>query len=205
MPQIEATDADSGFFGEVTYSIKSVSNEGRSKFDIDPNTGELFVTGLVDRDETYVITVEARDNPGPGDGNTPLWVLYSRICSVQCTWEDLKYMLEVPSYLHRSSVAIVNVGVVLANNLAPSIPASQYSVIVSEGVVVDSKIFTVPVSGDSSIYLEYAFKLWASWHHGFFWLNRQGEDPEDDALQYQIIRGNDDGKFTIDPNTWDLF
>ena len=46
----------------------------------------------------------------------------------------------------RSALTIVTVEVVLANNLGPSIPAAQYAVSVSEGVVVGQEIFTVPVS-----------------------------------------------------------
>ena len=46
----------------------------------------------------------------------------------------------------RSALTIVTVEVVLANNLGPSIPATQYAVSVSEGVIVGQEIFTVPVS-----------------------------------------------------------
>ncbi len=48
--------------------------------------------------------------------------------------------------LFRSALTIVAVEVVLANNLGPNIPAAQYGISVSEGVLVGQEIFTVPVS-----------------------------------------------------------
>lgn len=59
--QVEATDADSGQFGTVRYSIQSVSNDGGKKFAIDGSTGEVFVTERVDRKESYVLTIKAED------------------------------------------------------------------------------------------------------------------------------------------------
>ena len=47
---------------------------------------------------------------------------------------------------YRSALTIVSVEVVLANNLGPNIPAAQYAVSVSEGVIIGQEIFTVPVS-----------------------------------------------------------
>ena len=47
---------------------------------------------------------------------------------------------------YRSALTIVSVEVVIANNLGPNIPAAQYAVSVSEGVVIGQEIFTVPVS-----------------------------------------------------------
>ena len=55
--------------------------------------------------------------------------------------------------LCRSVLTIVTVEVVLANNLGPNIPAAQYSVSVSEGVVIGQEIFTIPVSFARLIYL----------------------------------------------------
>ena len=47
---------------------------------------------------------------------------------------------------YRSALTIVTVEVVLANNLGPGIPAAQYAVSVSEGVLIGQEIFSVPVS-----------------------------------------------------------
>ncbi|KAI0235644.1 Cadherin-99C [Lamellibrachia satsuma] len=72
----------------------------------------------------------------------------------------------------RGSVTMVTVTVVLAKNLGPQIPASQYLVKVSEGVEIGSKVFSVPAT-----------------------------DRENDKLKYSIIRGNDKKDFTIDTNS----
>ena len=48
--------------------------------------------------------------------------------------------------LYRSALTIVTVEVVLANNMGPTIPAAQYAVSVSEGVLVGQEVFSVPVS-----------------------------------------------------------
>ncbi|ESO89125.1 hypothetical protein LOTGIDRAFT_154208 [Lottia gigantea] len=56
---IQATDRDSGKFGQITYSI----NGGDNKFAIDPSNGTLMVNGDLDRElkSQYFITVEAKD------------------------------------------------------------------------------------------------------------------------------------------------
>lgn len=61
MFQVEATDADSKTYGEVKYSIETVSNDGSSKFEVNADTGMIYVTAKVDRGEQYFITVKAHD------------------------------------------------------------------------------------------------------------------------------------------------
>ena len=58
-------DEDFEANGRVRYSIRSVSNNGRSKFAIDPVSGMIVVTDRVDRGENYIITVEAEDMAPP--------------------------------------------------------------------------------------------------------------------------------------------
>ena len=60
--RIEAVDLDLGPNGTVTYSILSEAN---STFIIDPQTGEIFTNGSLDREEidSYSFEVEAVDNP----------------------------------------------------------------------------------------------------------------------------------------------
>ena len=58
---------------------------------------------------------------------------------------ELQFGTNIPGSC-RSSVTIVTVAVVLANNLGPEIPAPQYQVKVSEGVDIRSNVFSVPVS-----------------------------------------------------------
>ena len=54
-------DEDFEANGRVRYSIRSVSNNGRSKFAIDAVSGMIVVTDRVVRGEQYIITVEAED------------------------------------------------------------------------------------------------------------------------------------------------
>ncbi|XP_063045456.1 protocadherin gamma-A11-like [Engraulis encrasicolus] len=65
--QVNATDLDEGLNGEVVYSIgKNVNNKLRKLFDIDPNTGDIFVKGTIDFEmrDSYEIDIEASDK-GP--------------------------------------------------------------------------------------------------------------------------------------------
>ncbi|XP_026273024.1 cadherin-99C [Frankliniella occidentalis] len=62
--RVEATDNDEGENAVVTYSIYHVSNNGRLKFTIDPETGLLETTGKLNAGEQYSITVQATDTGG---------------------------------------------------------------------------------------------------------------------------------------------
>ncbi|XP_071987316.1 cadherin-23 isoform X2 [Engystomops pustulosus] len=60
--QIKATDADSGRFALIQYSL--VDGEGR--FGINPTTGDIYILSPLDREKKdfYTLTAIARDNPG---------------------------------------------------------------------------------------------------------------------------------------------
>ena len=60
--QVVATDGDEGPSGTITYSILEGAD---GKFTIDPQTGEIFTNGTLDREErdVYQLTVRAVDNP----------------------------------------------------------------------------------------------------------------------------------------------
>ncbi|XP_011407489.2 PREDICTED: protocadherin Fat 4-like [Amphimedon queenslandica] len=62
----DATDADSGSYGNVSILITSSSAPGTFSIP-DPSNGVLYVTGLLDREEedTYTLTVTARDGGSP--------------------------------------------------------------------------------------------------------------------------------------------
>ncbi|XP_052778541.1 protein dachsous-like [Mya arenaria] len=62
---VVATDADGGIDGDLTYSI-SLGNSA-SKFDIDPTSGAISVTGSLDYETTtqYLLTVQATDGGSP--------------------------------------------------------------------------------------------------------------------------------------------
>ncbi|XP_065211081.1 cadherin-99C isoform X2 [Planococcus citri] len=62
--KVEATDNDLGENAEITYSIYHVSNNGLSKFVIDPKTGVLESNGKLSAGEQYSITVQATDKGG---------------------------------------------------------------------------------------------------------------------------------------------
>ncbi|XP_052364145.1 protocadherin alpha-7-like isoform X7 [Oncorhynchus keta] len=62
--QVNATDLDEGSNGEVTYYFANdVQGKVRKRFDLDPKTGEIFVTGVIDYEENkiYEIDIQASD------------------------------------------------------------------------------------------------------------------------------------------------
>uniref|UniRef100_A0A3Q2QWK0 Cadherin-23 n=1 Tax=Fundulus heteroclitus TaxID=8078 RepID=A0A3Q2QWK0_FUNHE len=65
--RVRATDADSGLFAVIEYSL--VDGEGR--FGIRPTTGEIYILSPLDREtkDHYTLTAVARDNPGGSSNN----------------------------------------------------------------------------------------------------------------------------------------
>ncbi|XP_059202755.1 protocadherin gamma-A4-like [Centropristis striata] len=63
---VSATDADEGLNGDVTYDLSHVSDDDVNVFSIDPKTGQIRVTGVIDfEDNSYFeIRVEAKDGLG---------------------------------------------------------------------------------------------------------------------------------------------
>ncbi|XP_052863564.1 cadherin-99C [Anopheles cruzii] len=62
--KVLATDNDAGDNAAITYSIFHVSNNGASKFAIDPQTGEIEARTRLNAGEQYSITVQASDVGG---------------------------------------------------------------------------------------------------------------------------------------------
>ncbi|XP_053661201.1 cadherin-99C [Anopheles marshallii] len=62
--KVHATDNDAADNAVVTYSIFHVSNNGASKFAIDPSTGEIETRTRLNAGEQYSITVQASDIGG---------------------------------------------------------------------------------------------------------------------------------------------
>ncbi|NWZ84880.1 CAD23 protein, partial [Poecile atricapillus] len=64
---VEATDADSGQFALIQYSL----SDGEGKFGINPNTGDIYILSALDREKKdhYTLTAVARDNPGDVSSN----------------------------------------------------------------------------------------------------------------------------------------
>ncbi|XP_054144389.1 cadherin-23 [Melozone crissalis] len=64
---VTATDADSGQFALIEYSL----SDGEGKFGINPNTGDIYILSALDREKKdhYTLTAVARDNPGDVSSN----------------------------------------------------------------------------------------------------------------------------------------
>uniref|UniRef100_A0A8C4F1B8 Cadherin-23 n=1 Tax=Dicentrarchus labrax TaxID=13489 RepID=A0A8C4F1B8_DICLA len=65
--RVSATDADSGLFAVIEYSLV----DGEGKFGIKPKTGEIYILSPLDREtkDHYTLTAVARDNPGGSSNN----------------------------------------------------------------------------------------------------------------------------------------
>ncbi|OWK56059.1 Cadherin-23 [Lonchura striata] len=65
---VTATDADSGQFALIQYSL----GDGEGKFGINPNTGDIYILSALDREKKdhYTLTAVARDNPGDVSSNS---------------------------------------------------------------------------------------------------------------------------------------
>ncbi|KAM8732963.1 protocadherin beta-16-like [Acanthopagrus schlegelii] len=70
---VSATDADEGMNGDVTYDFGHVSDDDVNVFSIDPKTGEIRVTGVIDFEEgpldfesnsKYEMRIDAKDGYG---------------------------------------------------------------------------------------------------------------------------------------------
>ncbi|XP_068570895.1 protocadherin gamma-A4-like isoform X33 [Cebidichthys violaceus] len=63
---VSATDADEGVNGDVTYDLSHVSDDDVNVFSIDPKTGEIKVTGVIDFEEisSFEMGVKAKDGLG---------------------------------------------------------------------------------------------------------------------------------------------
>ncbi|XP_067995381.1 cadherin-23-like [Melanerpes formicivorus] len=65
--RVQATDADSGRFALIQYSL----SDGEGKFGINPDTGDIYILSALDREKKdhYTLTAVARDNPGDVSSN----------------------------------------------------------------------------------------------------------------------------------------
>ncbi|XP_029926425.1 cadherin-23 isoform X1 [Myripristis murdjan] len=65
--RVSATDADSGHFSVIEYSLV----DGEGKFGISPSTGDITILSPLDREtkDHYTLTAIARDNPGSSPNN----------------------------------------------------------------------------------------------------------------------------------------
>ncbi|XP_062319241.1 cadherin-23 isoform X1 [Osmerus eperlanus] len=65
--RVSASDADSGLFSVIEYSLV----DGEGKFGITPSTGDIYILSPLDREtkDHYTLTAIARDNPGGSPNN----------------------------------------------------------------------------------------------------------------------------------------
>ncbi|KAK9518067.1 hypothetical protein VZT92_023393 [Zoarces viviparus] len=63
---VSATDADEGVNGDVTYDFGHISDDDVNVFSIDPKTGEIKVTGVIDFEErtSFEMRLQAKDGLG---------------------------------------------------------------------------------------------------------------------------------------------
>nr|XP_033489313.1 protocadherin gamma-A3-like [Epinephelus lanceolatus] len=63
---VNATDADSGSYGLISYSLSQTTGSAANIFSIDENTGKVSVSGQIDyeKDRKYEVRVEAKDQGG---------------------------------------------------------------------------------------------------------------------------------------------
>ncbi|XP_077387677.1 protocadherin gamma-A12-like isoform X7 [Festucalex cinctus] len=63
---VNATDADSGSNGLITYSLSEIKGSTVDIFNIDKNTGTIYVSGQIDyeKNKKYEVRVEAKDQGG---------------------------------------------------------------------------------------------------------------------------------------------
>ncbi|XP_027132676.1 protocadherin gamma-A12-like [Larimichthys crocea] len=63
---VSATDADEGVNGDVTYDFGHISDDDVNVFSIDPKTGEIRVTGVIDFEESssFEMRIQAKDGLG---------------------------------------------------------------------------------------------------------------------------------------------
>uniref|UniRef100_A0A673VXN1 Protocadherin 2 alpha a 15 n=1 Tax=Salmo trutta TaxID=8032 RepID=A0A673VXN1_SALTR len=147
--QVNATDLDEGSNGEVIYSFANdVQGKVRKRFDLDPTTGEIIVTGVIDYEENkiYEIDIQASDK-----GTAALTTEKSVIIKIVDV-NDNAPEIEVTSFANAipedsrpgTTVALINVndldsglnGKVLSSisegvpfTLTPSLQDNMYSVV----------------------------------------------------------------------------
>ncbi|XP_065131086.1 protocadherin gamma-A11-like isoform X6 [Paramisgurnus dabryanus] len=71
---VSATDKDKGSYGEVTYSFSQSSGKDVNLFQINPDTGNIYVNGLLDfeKSKQYELNLEAMDKGGLTDNSKVL-------------------------------------------------------------------------------------------------------------------------------------
>eukprot|EP00058_Branchiostoma_floridae_P028223 XP_002613714.1 hypothetical protein BRAFLDRAFT_130689 [Branchiostoma floridae] len=128
--ELNVTDGDGGAYGEVTFSILHVTNNGENKFAVQERNGtvtledESLLTG-----EVYTLTVMAADGAPEDERKYGAHIVFY-LPSLQCIiW---------------SSVTTLEVRVIPANNQSrPTFDPARYYVSISEGAQIGTSLTTV--------------------------------------------------------------
>lgn len=56
--QVVAEDKDFGEFGKVEYRITDVTSNGKSKFAVNPQTGDIDAIGILRQGDKYILTIQ---------------------------------------------------------------------------------------------------------------------------------------------------
>ena len=69
---VQASDGDVGQNAQITYTLSSSSEQSIDSFSINPQTGAILTTKLLDREavSSYLLTVTARDGGVPSLSDT---------------------------------------------------------------------------------------------------------------------------------------
>jgi len=81
--QVTASDEDSGELGTVKYTILSVSNEGKRKFAINADNGQIYVTQPVTLGELFILMVQGEDQ-GRSSGRRSVPFLHNTFINTNC-------------------------------------------------------------------------------------------------------------------------
>ncbi|KAL9851678.1 LOW QUALITY PROTEIN: protocadherin-23 [Geothlypis trichas] len=145
--QVKATDADADQFGEIEYSLYDGFNfyEKSKAFQIDPHTGQIFVSQDIDREgdpTTYDLLVKATDGGGLS-AQAFVRIEIEDINDNQPVFEQDTYVTSISSHTHPGT-EIINVAAtdrdsgifgIVAYELVPGEFSSFFRVDSSTGII----------------------------------------------------------------------
>ncbi|WAR26920.1 FAT4-like protein [Mya arenaria] len=194
---VAATDADAGNDGDLTYSI--ILGNSAGKFDIDPTTGAIRVTGSLDYETTtqYLLTVQATDGGSPAQsGSATVTVNINDISDQAPTCSTNSYQISIDEPGTVSSVNYVS----LACTDTDAVDTLTYSIASGN----TGTTFSISASGEITLASGNTVSIDESTVVGGAVTTVAATDADagnDGDLTYSIILGNSAGKFDIDPTT----
>ncbi|WAR26918.1 FAT1-like protein, partial [Mya arenaria] len=205
---VVATDADGGIDGDLTYSISLGNSAG--KFDIDPTTGDISVTGSLDYETTtqYLLTVQATDGGSPAQTGSATVTYVSLACTDADAVDTLTYSIASGNIGTAFSISASGV-ITLASAL--DYDAGTQNFALSVQVTDGTNTLTIPVTVDVNHVNEAApsvtgssISIDESTAVGGAVTTVVATDADggiDGDLTYSISLGNSASKFDIDPTS----